>query len=32
MNETMIQLGLWVLAAVILLTLLSRRRKRKALR
>lgn len=32
MNETMIQLGLWVMAAVILLTLLSRRRKRKAAR
>lgn len=32
MNETMIQMGLWVMAAVILITLLSRRRKRKALR
>jgi LPXTG-motif cell wall-anchored protein len=30
--ETMIQMGLWVLAGGILLMLISRRRKRKALR
>jgi hypothetical protein len=30
--ETMIQLGLWVMAGALLLMLMSRRRKRKALR
>jgi hypothetical protein len=32
MNETMIQIGLWVSAGAVLIMLMSRRRKRKALR
>ncbi len=32
MNETMIQIGLWVSAGAVLVLLMSRRRKRKALR
>lgn len=32
MSETMLQLVLWALAGVVLITLLSRRRKRRAMR
>ncbi len=32
MSMTMIQVGLWLCAGLILLTLLSRRRKRRAMR
>lgn len=32
MNQTIIQTLLWLMAGVVLVTLLSRRRKRKALR